>query len=284
MTKEYSVKKKICIACGKCAQDCPANAIGPDEDGKYIINQKRCIGCGHCGAVCPSNAVKFDGKDLPEWKDPKISPEKLLQFIAGKRSMRSYLDKKIPAEAMKNILYAGSMTATATNSQDWEAIVYTGKDKDHLVRTASKSMCARLKRINTPIGRQLAKIAGFGKYANRDFLQKALNSYSRGIDGEKDPFFFDAPCVVVVTSPARKKNMARTNGVMAATHMMLYANSLDIGSCFIGFLEVAISKNKQAKREVGITDDRTIAAVFTLGYSNRKYLRLPVRKEILAKK
>jgi len=284
MTKLYSVNTKLCISCGKCALDCPTKAIAPDEDGKYVINQKRCIGCGHCGAVCPSNAVKFNNRDLTPWKDPKIAPEKVLQLIVGKRSMRRYQKKNIPKSVMKDILYAGSMTATATNSQDWQAHIYTGKEEKHLIEVASESMCRRLKKINTPIGRQLAKMVGFGSYAKKDFLEKAIKGYEKGIDGKKDPFFFDAPCVVIITSPRRKKNMARINGVMAATHMMLYANSLGIGSCFIGFLDIAISKNKKARREIGIGDDRSISAVFSLGYSDQKYIRLPERRNIMPEK
>lgn len=280
MTRKYSVEEELCTSCGQCSSDCPTNAIGPVEYEKYRINQKRCIGCGHCGALCPANAIKFNGQELEPWEDPGLDPEKLLQFIVGKRSMRNYQEKDIPADVIDKILYAGSMTATATNNQDWEAHIYNGRKKEELIRIASKSMCRRLKKINTPLGRQIAKAGGFSRYANRDFLGKAIEAYSRGISGEKDPFFFNAPCVIIITSPKKRKNMARANAVMAGTHMMLYANSLGIGSCFIGLLDIAVSKYKKVKEEIGIGPDRSIATVFTLGYSNQKYLRLPVRKSI----
>ncbi len=280
LPNKYWVKKVICISCGQCALDCPTKAINPGDDKKYEINQPRCIVCGHCGALCPVNAIKYDKYALPKWENPKIEPEKLLSFIIGKRSMRRYEGREIPHEILQDILYAGSMTATAVNSQGWEAHIYTGEELKNLIKVASASMFQKLKRVNTPWGRQLAKLAGFKKYAAKSFLKRAIAGYGKGIDGSKDPFFFNAPCVVLVTSPKKKKDLARTDAVMAATHMMLYAQSHKIGSCFIGFLEIAIGKNKRARREVGITDDRNIAATFTLGYSAQEYRRLPIRKDI----
>jgi len=45
-----------CIACGSCAEECPADAI---EEGNDIctIDQDTCTECGTCVEVCPSDAV-----------------------------------------------------------------------------------------------------------------------------------------------------------------------------------------------------------------------------------
>ncbi len=58
--KEYKLSAMIptvddtCIRCGKCASECPADAI-PHDDVKTVDAQK-CFSCMHCTSVCPVNA------------------------------------------------------------------------------------------------------------------------------------------------------------------------------------------------------------------------------------
>ena len=45
-----------CIACGTCAEECPAEAID-EEDDVYTINQNECTECGSCIDICPTEAI-----------------------------------------------------------------------------------------------------------------------------------------------------------------------------------------------------------------------------------
>ncbi len=49
------VKSGDCIACGKCAENCPAQAINVTE--KAVIESESCVGCVRCVVVCPKGAV-----------------------------------------------------------------------------------------------------------------------------------------------------------------------------------------------------------------------------------
>jgi hypothetical protein len=49
---------KKCIACGTCAQWCPASAITVTKLAH--IDPAKCIGCGECYAVCRHGAVQFN--------------------------------------------------------------------------------------------------------------------------------------------------------------------------------------------------------------------------------
>ena len=44
---------QVCIQCGKCAKNCPQQAITQNPKGVYMINKKLCVGCGKCVEVCP---------------------------------------------------------------------------------------------------------------------------------------------------------------------------------------------------------------------------------------
>ena len=42
-----------CVACGTCAEACPAEAIS-EGDGKYVIDADACLDCGTCEGECPT--------------------------------------------------------------------------------------------------------------------------------------------------------------------------------------------------------------------------------------
>ena len=45
-----------CVACGTCAEACPAEAIS-EGDGKYVIDADACLDCGTCEGECPTGAI-----------------------------------------------------------------------------------------------------------------------------------------------------------------------------------------------------------------------------------
>ncbi|MCR5135531.1 MAG: DUF362 domain-containing protein [Oscillospiraceae bacterium] len=57
MTPYPKLDPSSCIACGKCAQTCPAKAISMKK-GKPKINRRICIHCFCCQEFCPKGAVK----------------------------------------------------------------------------------------------------------------------------------------------------------------------------------------------------------------------------------
>ena len=46
----------VCVACGTCAEACPAEAIS-EGDGKYVIDADACLDCGTCEGECPTGAI-----------------------------------------------------------------------------------------------------------------------------------------------------------------------------------------------------------------------------------
>jgi len=68
-----------CIACGKCARQCPMDAITINRDTKRPdVNINKCLGCGVCTFACPSDALKLKRQ---ERSTPFTSGGKLMKTI-----------------------------------------------------------------------------------------------------------------------------------------------------------------------------------------------------------
>ncbi len=51
----YKIDADLCISCGACAADCPAEAIS-EGDSAYVIDADKCVDCGMCASTCPVSA------------------------------------------------------------------------------------------------------------------------------------------------------------------------------------------------------------------------------------
>lgn len=58
-------RRKKCMACKICVDDCPVSCIGVEERGTekdphaypYLADEDRCIHCGQCADHCPVAAI-----------------------------------------------------------------------------------------------------------------------------------------------------------------------------------------------------------------------------------
>ena len=62
-TPRYIDEKK-CIVCGRCVEECPANAISPGWEHacppSFVIDEAFCTKCGDCTEICPSGAITLE--------------------------------------------------------------------------------------------------------------------------------------------------------------------------------------------------------------------------------
>ena len=54
-----AVRPMTCVQCGKCAKNCPEEAITQNKFGVYTINKKKCVNCGKCAEVCPFGLIVY---------------------------------------------------------------------------------------------------------------------------------------------------------------------------------------------------------------------------------
>ncbi|GAJ08181.1 unnamed protein product, partial [marine sediment metagenome] len=69
------------------------------------------------------------------------------------------------------------------------------------------------------------------------------------------------------------------NSTIALTYGMIYAQSLGLGSCWIGLAHGVLNANKKLKEEVASIRG-TIWGVITIGYPTQIYYKVPPRPDI----
>lgn len=262
-----------CIGCGLCVNDCQCNDIKIKDDKAVPLN-KACLNCGHCIAICPQNAVTIDIYDMAEVKEynPEnfgIEPEKLLNSIKFRRSIRKFKNEPVEKEKLKNIIEAGRFTPTGGNRQPLSFIVVQEKMDDLTQKTINvlyDFACNYEPDENDPISSESKRYAVMWKFMRRQ--------YERG----KDTLFFNAPAMIIVLSDKRLSVSPVVDGALAASNMESMANSLNLGACFNGFFTFA-SESNDIRNYLYIPDNKKVVTSLLIGYTDNKYLRTVPRKK-----
>ena len=55
--RRLEIKPDLCKGCGKCARNCPMDAISGQLRMPYVIDNEKCIHCGACWGACPFGAI-----------------------------------------------------------------------------------------------------------------------------------------------------------------------------------------------------------------------------------
>jgi nitroreductase len=86
----------------------------------------------------------------------------------------------------------------------------------------------------------------------------------KGPPDAKPDFFHNAPLLIIITAP-KDNYWASADAGLAAQNVMLYAASINLGSCFIGMAKL-IERDKNLLKMLHIEDDMNIVAAVICGY------------------
>jgi nitroreductase/NAD-dependent dihydropyrimidine dehydrogenase PreA subunit len=278
-----TIDEKKCTLCGECVPVCVRRILQKGETSVEILDPAMCLYCGHCKAVCPADAFQFsEGNDqflaVPSKKEIP-SAAVFFRFLRRRRSLRVYQARSVEKAKLKMLIEAGRYAPTGSNRQACEYVVVNGrKSLDRVCTLAIRNLQEQGKELQKVIDDYTRKKKPLPEeWASRQTLppvwERIAKKWAEGVD----QLLHHAPALIVVHM---KKSIATTpeiDAAIAATQMVLLAETLGLGTCYIGFLIWAVENSKELKKFLEIPQDNKALVAFTVGYPDVEFLRFVAR-------
>lgn len=277
-----SIDHSRCIQCRLCAIECPAKTESTDHIHSNH-SSPLCDKCFHCYAICPQKAIVIEGFDEEMVTDrQKINLPDLHHFLKKRRSCRRYLQKSVPKDYLDKLTESTRYCPSGGNVQDLSLTVITNQTiRKQLEEQIIGYYDKIIKLLRIPLVRLFMKFLGDAKVKetarDKDFFTKIEGIYTRLKAGENS-LFWDAPLVMIFHS-YRLLPTAYEDCILAAYNVVLSANALDLGSCFVSLSQQAIASSNSIKELIGIPKSDFIYSVLVLGFPAVRYRRIPPRRE-----
>jgi nitroreductase len=184
----------------------------------------------------------------------------VIEAINKRRSVRAYDTKAIPRDALNTILGAGNEAPSAMNSQPWRFVVVEDK-------------AAKKKLLGAALP-EAKKITELVKDVDPERYEAIKKRYAE----LPDPVYYSAPTIVFVIGNGR---YAAHSCPLACENMMLAAQSLGLGSCWVGF-GAMVTEDPEVRRLLELKEDDAIFGPILLGYPKGEPAR-PPKKEAKVK-
>jgi nitroreductase len=177
----------------------------------------------------------------------------VMDAIYGRRSVRKYSDKDVPDEIIKEIIRAGTYAPTAVNKQPWRFIVIKNRKLiDEYDERAKKIFVNMFKDSAVP----------------------ELAVYVKNLAKPEVRILYKAPVFILVFTS--QEALSEHDCALAAENMMLAAQSLGIGSCWIG-LAAGLGSDEAFLKEAGVPKGHKLVAPLIFGYPAKGGLPAPAR-------
>ena len=169
----------------------------------------------------------------------------IFEVINNRRSVREYKTEQIKDEELEKIIDAGFMAPTARAAEPW-----------HFTIIQNKELLNDINNISIEIM----------KDSNDDFLESIANSGAN--------ILHNAPTLIVVSAKKDAPNI-QADCSAAIENMLLAAEGLDIGSCWLGLIQSFFTKQENID-QLQIPKDYVPLYGVSLGYKtneNKKITR-----------
>ncbi|MHA1473934.1 MAG: nitroreductase family protein [Promethearchaeota archaeon] len=292
--KIIEIDHEKCINCLECIAECPQQLFfeeksDSEKNVSFADSYSCCIKCGHCLAICPTDAIIYQSAE----KVIKISKNsmdfntlapQLKILMQSKRSTRRYRSEPVSESEIKEVLDVMKYAPSASNARAWKFLVITDQKK---IKTLSQKIVNAISLTRKLVTNFFVKNFFIWGQLRKTIKEPSFTISMDRIIGNslagKDPIFYNAPCVIFLYSP-NYGNLAGSDGGIIMTYGMLAAETLGLGSCWIGFAQETLQRLKSLSKFVGIPRGYTVWGCFTLGKPVPKFKSIPPKTDLSVKR
>ena len=171
----------------------------------------------------------------------------ILECIKTRRSHRKFSDQIVEDKKIEKIIEAGRYAPSGNNNQTCHFIVITNKEVLMKLKNLVQEEFSKMEIVD-------------GMY------QSIINSINNATKGNY-VFHYDAPLFIIVANKKGYGN-AMADCSCALENMMLEANELELGSCWINQLRW-LDENPRINeylKTLGLLDDEIVCGSLSVGY------------------
>jgi nitroreductase/NAD-dependent dihydropyrimidine dehydrogenase PreA subunit len=266
---EKKIDLTVCSRCGLCEQVCPLSIIRMRGEPPHpAVVSKRdafCTSCGHCEAVCPVNAIEILS---PQLQPAKVSIlhsaadiDTILSYFATRRSIRNFKNDPVPRPVLEGLIDIIRYAPSAVNRQPVKWVVVHKRETVEHMAEAVIDWASKMVQESASVAQRL----------NLAFL---VASWKSG----KDPICRKAPHLVVAYCH-KDDAMGASDATIALSHLDLAAQAFGLGTCWAGYVNIAMTQVPELRESLGIPEDCLNRGAMLLGYPAYSYARIPRRNK-----
>jgi len=222
--------------------------------------------------------LAMKGDNSPFRYEDFPSSKSLQTLFRARRSVRKYNNKPLPRKVLEKILEAGRYAPTGGNRPDVHFIVVTSPKEIEWLRGAVLESVLGMFRKLQKVAKPLAVFTGREYLDTFNYYVPILEDFQdRWNKMGEDRIFYHAPALILVHGKKRDDIVGFGNAV-ALYQASLMAQTLKVGCCFNGFLQVAPAFDGDIRKRLGIPKNHKCYGAMGLGYEKPKYKRLVRRR------
>lgn len=289
--KKIFIKRNECIKCSICVNVCPAK-IFIERNNDIEVNKdnfKYCIDCGDCISVCSRDAIVNSEINMAVdgYESCRIEANKFMDFLNNRRTVRSYKDAPLTEKEKEYLIKVASLSPRGGHTEairNTGIIIIENKDIINEIIEYSYRYMKSLKKKLSSIWLTIPKTLNSSLKENMDSTIERIDYILKAKEENINMLTYDAPNLIILHSE-KGNPISRENLTILEYQMMLGAEALDLGTCFLGWVSFALQSYKVKKSDemnrilkiIKIPSDREVLSAFCIGKKRAKYKKIKSR-------
>jgi nitroreductase/NAD-dependent dihydropyrimidine dehydrogenase PreA subunit len=260
-----TVDFKKCVKDYLCVADCPMELIKKKENGypeSIEGADELCISCGHCVAICLAGALSLEKVPVEQCVPLPGEWRKDVDFVLrGRRSIRNFKDKVVDKVVIEELIDTARYAPSGINRQPVRWIIIYDPKIVHDIAGEVINWQRKMIADNSPLAASLR-------------FDRLVEAWDKG----KDRICRGAPRLVLAY--ALKDDMTAPQAcTIAAAYLEIAAVTKGLGTCWAGYLNMAVNMWPPAQELAGMNKRCACYAALMLGWPKFEYKRIPLRNK-----